>query len=239
VKRDPNQAARFFGNIPSMGSGAWLQDGQWDEKLSIRERPKSVPVCAGFDGSDVDDWTGIRLETFDLHQFTPLYHNNTRRTIWNPALWPGHRTPRAEVMAAWDHIFQNYDVVRAYMDPPLYASEINHLQGKYGDKVVIEWPTYRIKPMHAALERLKTDIINPDSGFTHDDCAFTALHMRNAVERARTGNTYILGKASDQQKIDLTMSSVLAHEAVSDAIAAGDLGKRKQPKLSTAMYGFA
>jgi hypothetical protein len=238
VKRDPNQAGRFFGNIPSMGSGAWLQEGQWEEKLLIRERPKSEPVCAGFDGSDVDDWTGIRLETFDLHQFTPLYHNDTRRTIWNPARWPGHRTPRAEVMAAWDHIFASYDVVRAYLDPPLYASEIAHLQGKYGDKVVIEWPTYRVKPMHAALERLKTDIINPDSGFTHDDCAFTALHVRNAVERARSGNTYILGKASDQQKIDLTMSSVLAHEAVSDAIAAGDLGKRKQPKVSTAMYGF-
>lgn len=238
VKRDPNQAARFFGNIPSMGSGAWLQPGQWESKLEIRDRPRSVPVCAGFDGSDVDDWTGIRLETFDQHQFTPLYHGDTRRTIWNPAIWPGHRTPRGEVMAAWDDIFANYDVVRAYFDPPLYASEISHLQGKYGDKVVIEWPTYRVKPMHAALERMKTDILNPESEFTHDDCAFTGIHVRNAVERARSGNTYILGKASDQQKIDLAMSSTLAHEAVLDAIAAGDLGKRKAPNISTTYFGF-
>lgn len=238
VKRDPNQAARFFGNIPSMGSGAWLQEGQWADKLLIRERPKSVPVCAGFDGSDSDDWTGIRLETFDLHQFTPVYHGGTRRTIWNPKRWPDGRIPRDEVMAAWDEIMRDYDVVRAYLDPPLWATEIQHLQGKYGDKIFIEWPTYRIKPMHASLERFKTDITNPTSGFTHDDCAFTDTHMRNAVERARAGQTYNLGKASQHQKIDLAMSSTLAHEAVMDATAAGDLGKRKTARTSTTYYGF-
>lgn len=245
--RDPNQAARFYGNRPSMGSGQWMPDGAWADRLEIRDRPKSVPVCAGFDGSDKDDWTGIRLETFDRHQFTPLYHGDTRRTIWNPAIWPEHRIPRSEVMAAWDDIFANYDVVRAYLDPPLWGSEIAHLQGKYGDKVVIEWPTYRLNPMHAALESFKTDVTNPHSGFTHDDCAFTEQHIRNAVERARgvqagldgiRRQTYILGKASHDQKIDLSMSSVLAHEAVNDAIAAGDLGKRKTPNISTTFYGF-
>lgn len=236
VKRDPNQAARFFGNIPSMGSGSWLQPGQYEAKLEIRERPKSEPVGLGFDGSDVDDWSAIRLETFDFHQFTPVDALG-RRTIWNPAL-TGGRIPRLEVMAAFEFVFQNYDVVRAYMDPPLWSTEINFLQGKYGDKRVIEWPTYRIKPMHAALERLKTDIINPDSGFTFDADPDAATHYRNAVVRARTGMTYILGKASEHQKIDITMSSALAHEAVNDAIAAGDLGKRKTPNVSTTFFGF-
>ena len=248
VQKDPNQAARFYGNRPSMGSGQWMPDGAWRTKLEVRDRPKSVPVCAGFDGSDKDDWTGIRLETLDRHQFTPAYHNDERRTIWNPAIWPGHQIPRSEVMAAWDDIFANYDVVRAYLDPPLWGSEIAHLQGKYGDKVVIEWPTYRLNPMHAALESFKIDVTNPDSDFTHDDCKFTEQHIRNAVERARgvatdpnglRRQTYILGKANGTtQKIDLAMSSVLAHEAVSDAIAAGDLGKRKQPEISTTFYGF-
>lgn len=247
VQKDPNQAARFYGNRPSMGSGQWMPDGAWAAKLEVRDRPKSVPVCAGFDGSDADDWTGIRLETFDRHQFTPLYHGDARRTIWNPAIWPGHRIPRGEVMAAWDDIFANYDVVRAYLDPPLWGSEIAHLQGKYGDKVVIEWPTYRLNPMHSALEAFKTDVTNPDSGFTHDNCTFTEQHIRNAVERARgvqtdlnglRRQTYIIGKASHTQKIDLSMSSVLAHEAVSDAIAAGDLTKRPSAGTSTTFYGF-
>jgi hypothetical protein len=46
--------------------------------------------------------------------------------------------------------------------------------------------------------------------------------MRNAVERARPGQKYILGKATEMQKIDLAMSSVLAHEAAADAVANGD-----------------
>lgn len=247
ARKDPNQAARFYGNRPMMGSGQWMSDGAWADRLEVRDRPKSVPVCAGFDGSDADDWTGIRLETFDRHQFTPLYHGDSRRAIWNPAVWPGGRIPRDEVMAAWDDIFANYDVVRAYMDPPLWGSEIAHLQGKYGEKVVIEWPTYRPNQMHAALESFKTDVTNPHSGFTHDDCQFTAQHVRNAVERARgvqtdanglRRQTYIIGKASHVQKIDLAMSSVLAHEAVSDAIAAGDLGKRPGLKVSKTFYGF-
>jgi hypothetical protein len=248
ARKDPNQAARFYGNRPTMGSGQWMPDGAWNDKLEVRDRPKSVPVCAGFDGSDKDDWTGIRLETFDRYQFTPVYHDGTRRAIWNPAVWPGHRIPRSEVMAAWDDIFANFDVVRAYLDPPLWGSEIAHLQGKYGEKIVIEWPTYRLNPMHAALEAFKTDITNPSSEFRHDDCDFTAQHIRNAVERARgvqtsldgiRRQTYILGKASQTQKIDLAMSSALAHEAVNDAIAAGDLGKRPSANISTTFYGFS
>ena len=236
VKRDPSQAARFFGNIPSAGTGVWLQPGQYKDRVEVQDRPKSVPVGLGFDGSDVDDWSAIRLSTFDFHKFTPLDHLG-RRTIWNPAL-TGGKIPRLEVMAAFEFIFQNYDVVRAYMDPPLWATEVNYLQGKYGDRCVVEWPTYRIKPMHAALERLKTDIINPTSGLSFDGDPDAEIHYRNAVMRARNGQTYILGKPADNQKIDVVMSDVLAHEAVNDAIAAGDLGKRKVPKISTVMYGF-
>ena len=83
------------------------------------------------------------------------------------------------------------------------------------------WETYRPKQMHEALERLKTDVVSPDSDFTHDGCEITSSHVRNAVERVRPGLRYILGKASEKQKIDLAMSSALAHEAAGDAIAAG------------------
>ena len=249
LRKDPAEAARFYGNISSAGSGTWLPepglDGYdpeeqhtWADKLIVRDRPNGIPVCAGFDGSDVDDWTGIRLETFDQFQFTPTYFGGTRRAIWNPASWPGHRIPRDEVMAAWHDIMAQFDVVRVYFDPPLWGTELQELQGKYGDKVFIGWETYRAKPMHAALERFRTDITNPMASFRHDDCAFTAQHMRNAVVRARPGQTYILGKPSDTQKIDLAMSSTLAHEATLDAIAAGDLGKRKSTQTSTTFYGF-
>ena len=60
---------------------------------------------------------------------------------------------------------------------------------------------------------------------------------RNAVMRTRaldplTGRRqYILGKPSDAQKFDYLMSSVLAHEAVCDAIADGALTPTKQNLL--------
>jgi hypothetical protein len=236
IQTDPAQAERFFGNRVVSGKGAWLKSDIWNTKLEIRERPKGLPVCLGFDGSDVDDWTAIRLETFDYHQFTPLDAAG-RTTIWNPAEF-GDRIPRVDVVSAFEHIFESFDVVRAYLDPPGWESQVSYLQGKYGDKRVLEWPTYRINAMHASLERFRNDVSDPSSQFSHDDDPHAKQHMKNAVMRGRTGRTYILGKASANQKIDVTMASVLAHEAVNDAIAAGDLEKRHAPKASNAMYGF-
>jgi hypothetical protein len=229
---DPAQAERFFGNRVVTGTGAWLSSDAmtaWEDKLDIRDRPKSEPICLGFDGSDVNDWTAIRAETFDFHQFTPLGATG-KPTIWNPAKFDG-RIPRQDVLAAFDAIFANFTVVRAYCDPPGWESQVSYLQGKYGDRVVLEWPTYRIKPMHAALERLRNDIVDPESGLTHDDDALATVHLRNAVMRGRAGMTYILGKPSDVQKIDITMASTLAHEAVSDAIAAGWTPPKTRSKM--------
>ena len=76
--------------------------------------------------------------------------------------------------------------------------------------------------MHAALERLKTDVSLAESVFTHDGNETVSTHIRNAVEMARNPYpTYLIFKASETQKIDLAMSSVLAHEAAGDVIAAG------------------
>jgi phage terminase large subunit-like protein len=237
VKKDPSQAERFYGNINTTGSGSWFEDGQWAAKLLIRDRPKSEPVGMGFDGSDSSDWTGIRLETMSQHQFTPVYGVDKRPTVWKPRQWNG-KVPRDEVMVAFHELFREYDIVRAYLDPPMWSSEIAALQGQYSDKVVVDWATYRPRQMHFELERLHADVVNEQSAFTHDACPDTALCMRNAVKRSRAGETYILGKPADEQKIDLAMSSTLAHAAVLDATAAGLIGKRKQNQVSDTFYGF-
>jgi hypothetical protein len=83
--------------------------------------------------------------------------------------------------------------------------------------------------MHASLERFKTDVYNVESGFSHDGDEQVAVHIRNAVVRAggvdpvTKVRRYIIGKPEQHQKIDYAMSSVLAHEAVMDAIAGGAL----------------
>jgi hypothetical protein len=117
MQTDPSQAERFFGNRIVAGSGSWLQPAPRRTGSIVRDRPKSEPVCLGFDGSDVDDWTAIRAITFDQHLFTPLDATG-RRTIWNPKESADGHVPRQDVIAAFDHLFRTYDVVRAYLDPP-------------------------------------------------------------------------------------------------------------------------
>lgn len=218
--KDPADAERFFGNRIVAGAGAWLEEAVWDAKQHVRVVEPGTPIVLGFDGSDVDDWTGIRAETLDGYQFTPTFHDG-RKTIWNPAEFGG-RVPRLEVLAAFEEIFDRYDVVRAYCDPPYWQSEIDALESRY-PKRVFRWETYRPKQMHAALERFKTDVLTPDSDFAHDGDELVGVHIRNAVEVPRPNQTYLIFKphGAATQKIDLAMCSVLAHEAAGDVIAAG------------------
>lgn len=220
MEANPAEAERFFGNRIVAGSRSWLQPGQWESRKAVTSIRPRTKVCAGFDGSETNDVTGIRLETLDFHQFTPRYFDGERETIWDPREWQG-RVPRPEIHRAWEDINNQFEIVRAYCDPFKFETELDEWKAAYGDKVFFEWRTNRISQMHASLERMKTDIVEPDSKFSHDGCETTSFHMRNAVERARQGQTYILGKASELQKIDLAMSSVLAHEAAADAVASG------------------
>jgi hypothetical protein len=141
MQTDPAQAERFFGNRIVAGSGAWLTAAEVKKRVVVRDRPKGEPICLGFDGSDVDDWTALRAETFG--STSSRRSTNGRPTIWNPAEFDG-RVPRLDVLAAIDFVFAHFDVVRAYIDPPGWESQVSYLQGKYGEKRVVEWPTYRI-----------------------------------------------------------------------------------------------
>lgn len=226
MKTDPAQAERFFGNRIVSGSGTWFQLGEWDSRARPVEVAPRTMVGGGFDGSDNNDWTGIRLETADQYQFTPVYMvgDDSRPTVWNPVDWGG-RIPRSEVIAAFDYIENHFQVVRFYLDPQFWETEIDMLGERYGVKKYVKWPTNQIGRMYAALERIKTDVTNSDSGFWHDGCKITKSHVNNAVMRARPGDKYIIGKPAEHQKIDMAMSSTLAHEAVMDAITAGEFGQ--------------
>lgn len=220
LERDPAQAERFFGNRIVSGAGTWCPPELWTNGgAKARTVPDGLLVCAGFDGSDVDDWTALRLETADGHRFTPTYGPDARPTIWDPAEWGG-QIPRSEVHSAVAEVFRRWVVLRMYCDPRDWRSEIADWANEHGEKIVIEWATNRIVQMHSALERTLTDLKTGRS--THDECPITTRHVGNARKAARSGDRYILAKASPQQKIDAAMADVLAHEAAEDAHAAGD-----------------
>lgn len=218
LHRDPAQAERFFGNRIVYGVGAWLDGDKWDARAKPRDVPDGTSIVLGFDGSDSDDWTAIRAETRDGYQFTPRFGPDRQKTIWDPARFGG-QVPRLEVAAAVDELFARFRVVRFYCDPPDWKTEIDAWQEIHGEKVVVRWATYRTVQMHAAAQRLHTDVIKSDSEFTHDGCAITAVHVRNTRKSPRPGQRYVLAKPVHSQKIDACVTSVLCHEAAGDATA--------------------
>lgn len=230
AEKDEGQAIRFYWNIPDAGSGSWMDGDKWDARKKPTMVPAGTAVVMALDGSDVDDWTAIRCETRDGHQFTPTYGPDKLPCVWNPADHAG-QVPRLEVRAAFDEIMSTFSVVRAYIDPPYWETEADEFAEKYGEKRVVRWETYRAVQMHAACERLLTDVVKADSGFSHDGCQHAALHMRNARKAARPSNRYVLKKASPGQKIDVCVTSIICHEAAGDVTAADLWPKRVKRKL--------
>lgn len=216
VETDPTQAERFFGNRLVQGLGAFLTDQLWTDRLEhIEERDA---VALGFDGSFSGDWTALRAETLGGHRFTPTYGPDVRPTIWNPAEWQG-TVPRSEVIAAVDELFARFKVARMYVDPRHWETQADQWALDHGEDVVVLWPTNSITRMFPALNRYFTDLVEGTT--THDDCPITRTHALNARKLAKPGDKFILGKPSEHQKIDALMADVLAHEAASDARAAG------------------
>ncbi|ALG06841.1 hypothetical protein [Kibdelosporangium phytohabitans] len=223
IEKDPGQAERFFGNRVVPGTGSWCDVRKWDDRKvkAPRSVPRKTQIVLGFDGSDTDDWTGFRAETQDGYQFTPTFGSDKRPTVWNPADHGG-QVPRLEVRAALDELFEFFTVIRMYADPPDWETEIDDWAAAYGEKRVLRFSTFRWIQMHAAAERLLTDVTKQDSTFSHDGCGIASDHVAHTRKSARPGKPprYVLEKASQTEKIDLTVCSILAHEAAGDVTAA-------------------
>ena len=192
----------------------------------LDEPPAGTSVCGGFDGSENNDWTAIKLETHSGLIFTPRYGPDRRPTIWNPAEWGG-QIPRPEINQAWEELAERFRLERVYCDPGFrdessWESEIDTWAATYGEKVFAPWVmagSRRVPAVYAALRRFESDLKH--GLISHDGCPITTTHMGNARKLARSGDMYILGKASQGQKIDAGVTSVLAHEAACDARATG------------------
>lgn len=189
----------------------------------LPEPSAGASVAGGFDGSENDDFTVIKLETREGFIFTPRYGPDRRPTIWNPAEWGG-RIPRAQVDVAWDELVDRYDLRRVYCDPGFHdetswESNIEDWAQKYGEDRFVPWPTTSLSRMYPAIRRFEADLRG--LLITQDGCPITAAHMRNARKIAKSRDQYTLGKPSQVQKIDAAVTSVVAHEAAADERAAG------------------
>lgn len=184
--------------------------------LWLPEPPTGTPVCLAFDGSETSDFTVIKAETREGYVFTPRW--GSAGTIWDPAQHGG-RIPKGEVTEAVLDLFERFKVARMYCDPPYWGTEVEEWNARIGDDRVIKWATYRPTPMHSATERFVSDLRS--GRVTHDGCPVTAQHMANARMEPRRDGRYMLGKPDVARKIDAAVTTVLVHEAASDARAEG------------------
>lgn len=193
--------------------------------------PRGTSVCGGFDGSDNDDWTAIKLETREGFIFTPRFGPDRLPAIWNPAEHDG-QIPHDQVDAAWDEICTTYDVLRVYCDPGFrdelsWESDIErwateHPDAKGDPKIFLPWQmsgNHRINAVYQALKRFEADM--KAARITQDGCPITEAHMANTRRIPKPGERYGLGKPSQHQKIDAGVTTVLCHEAASDMRAEG------------------
>lgn len=211
------------------GSGSRMVHGMalvLPHSVWLPNPPDGTSVAGGFDGSENDDTTAIKLETRDGLIFTPRYGPDRRPTIWNPAEWGG-RIPRSEVEVAWEELARRFDLVRVYCDPGFrdessWASEIDGWGQLYGEKVFIPWRmdgSGRVEAVYRACRRFESDLSH--GRIRHDGCPITTTHMGNARKIAKPGDRYGLGKPHQTQKIDAAVTALLAHEAACDARADG------------------
>jgi hypothetical protein len=125
-------------------------------------------------------------------------------------------------------LFERYDVVRLYADPPYWESAVAQWAGDFPDRV-FEWFTNRPKAMSAALAAFSTAL--RDGSLSHDGSDDYARHVANARrrdlrERDDQGRPlWVVQKDRPDSifKIDAAMAGVLSWEARTDALAAGQV----------------
>jgi hypothetical protein len=138
------------------------------------------------------------------------------------------------VDAAVEYAFARWRVVRMYVDPRYWESQIKAWQGRHTDKVVIAWPTNRPRPMAAALLGYRNAIVQGEQSHSGDEVL--AQHVANAVRHREAfdddqGNRMVTIRKERQDspnKIDAAIAACLSWEARGDAIADGVLSSEDQ-----------
>lgn len=226
IYEDTSQFVRYALNRPSSGSDAWIAKDVVERQSKVDEVLPGTAIALGFDGSLRDDSTVLIGSRMSDGFLFPV-------GVWSKPAGPASNwweVPRLDVLASIREAFDRYEVTRLYADPHEWRSDIETLEAELGEERVIGWPTNQYTRMSAALDRLRTDLMQ--GGDTEDGRQFGRVwhsgdgefmeHFANAYVWRR-GAARLVRKEHDQsaRKIDCVVGAALAYEARADAIAAG------------------
>ncbi len=230
VEKDPNQAARFYGNIVVAGAGAALDPEVWAALRAPIEVPVGTYIGLGFDGSVSNDSTVLRACTADGYGFSLEGWSWVRPVGEAMAAWqlehPGEEwtVPRDAVEEAVATAFARFKVGRMVCDQAYWRDEITRWQGLYGKDsegkpIVLPFDTNSSAQIVPVFDRWKTAIRLGEHHHDGDEVVTAhveALHQRKAKDQAPDddGRTPLIPvKGDDRRKIDGGLADMLAYFA--------------------------
>ena len=233
LEKDPAQAERFFGNRMAAGVGVAFDADRWRELARPDlEVPAGELVVAGVDGARFRDALAIIATGVESgHQ----WRVDLQERPDNASDDYEHDLERAD--QAMLDLFDRWDVWRVYVDPQYIEPLVERWQGRWGDKKIVTWGTYRRRPIAFALRRFRAAITAGE--LTHDGDPDVVRHIANAVKRSTNmvdddGHPlWLIDKPAPERKIDAAMASCLAWECRGDAVAAG---AKRQRRYRVAAY---
>jgi hypothetical protein len=222
LEHDPAQAERFFLNRKMASEGAAFDFERFRKLAKPKTPPRNAVVVIGIDGARYDDALAVvacEVKTGYVWTVDIVERPADAREDY------AHDLDR--VFGAVDEVFRTYNVWRAYCDPQHIDPLITRLQNSHGDKRIVEWLTYRPRPIAWAIRNFQQAI--GEGLVSHDGDERLVRHVRNARtrkltvldDRERQMVTLCKDHEKSPRKIDAAMAAVLAWEARSNCIAAG------------------
>ena len=236
-----SDAARFFGNKAHADADAFVAEHEWNAALAGEDVPDVTPedpVVLGFDGS--------RHRKKGVTDATALVAMRVSDGLaWPVGVWEQPDTaagrnwepPETEIEQTLAEFMDSHHVVGFYADPTLWESNVAGWEAKYGADLKvgsrnhpIAWRTSQMRRTVEALETLRNGIL--DGNVMHVGNSALTRHVLNArLRQTRVGKLIYKEFPDSPRKIDAAYCLMLANQARVDALAVGDLGKKKSRRV--------
>lgn len=222
LDRDQGQAERYFLNRVGSGADSAFDMDKWKAGTRHHEPADGALITVGVDGARWEDSLAIvATEVETGHQWVACLLEAPP----NPPDDYEHDLEEAD--RAMLGLFDRYTVWRAYCDPQRIEKIVERWRGRWGEKTVLEWFTYRDRQICHAVRNYTQSVHAGDQ--THADDPRFESHIRNARKDYRNvydeekRRMYTLAKDAPMspRKMDAAMAGTLSWEARGDAIAAG------------------
>jgi hypothetical protein len=223
-KRDPAQAARFFGNIPAVSGGHAVKVDVWNAKGGAPAPDIGAHIGLGFDGSITRDCTALVGCTVDGILFEIKVW---KRPMVNGKPDKNWRVPRDDVRAEVAKAFHRYRVGRMFGDPPRWETELDdwadayrldHGPAEEAERVLL-FDTFQHAKFARAVDRFMSNLTEGDLRHCdHDDLTAHVLaavrkQVRTTADEDDGRSLFVFVKPDDGRHIDAAVAAVLAHEA--------------------------